>query len=274
MSFKREFDPEDRISHLSDDVLISILSHLPMRVAATTSLLSRRWGNVWTFLPRLEFDASNTILKIKNQTLGSNRTLSSKSLRDFIDSEKVRFVNMVNHFVELYSLPVTEEFRICFDLNRRHKQDIDKWVKLCPRSLGLPSYILLTSLVLKCIDVSDDVIENFVSNSPFLECLCVQPPTLVHVRVVGPSLHLRSLEISGCSSLKSLQLHATNLLSFKYFGPEIEIPFENVPNLTALCIKDYAYPPPILKLPRVLTFFPQLHKLSLAIDDVKISWKN
>ncbi|KAK8692823.1 hypothetical protein V6N13_070430 [Hibiscus sabdariffa] len=229
---KVEFDAEDRISCLSDDVLVSILSCLPIKVAATTSLLSR--------------------------------------------------------------------IRVCFDLNRSHKPDIDKWVKfvfekkakrveldfarlkglyplkrslytLCPLSLGLPSSVPLTSLVLKWVDVSDQVLDNFLSNSPFLECLCVQRSrTLVHVRVAGPSLHLKRLEISGCPNLRSLQLHATNLLTLKYFGPQVEIPFENVPNLTTLSIGDHPYPPPPRKLWRILTFFPQLQKLALYIEDVKI----
>ncbi|KAL4364316.1 hypothetical protein GQ457_04G037750 [Hibiscus cannabinus] len=290
---KIEFDAEDKISCLPDDVLVSILSCLPIKVAATTSLLSRRWRMVWTFVPRLEFDASSTFLKIRNKTHGFMRT------DKFIDSEKVGFINLVNHFVELYPLPCIEEFRICFDLNRSHKPDIDKWVKfvfekkakrvefdfarlvglyplkrslytLCPLSLGLPSSVPLTSLVLKWVDVSDQVLDNFLSNSPFLECLCVQRSrTLVHVRVAGPSLHLKSLEISGCPNLRSLQLHATNLLTLKYFGPQIEIPFENVPNLTTLSIGDYPYPPPARKLGRILTFFPQLQKLALYIEDVK-----
>ncbi|KAL4362800.1 hypothetical protein GQ457_04G037870 [Hibiscus cannabinus] len=287
------FDAEDRISCLSDDVLVSILSCLPIKVAATTSLLSRRWRMVWTFVPRLEFDASSTLRKIRNRTYGSMRT------GKFIDSEKVRFINMVNHFVELYPLPCIEEFRVCFDLNRSHKPDIDKWVKfvfekkakrveldfariiglyplkrslytLCPLSLGLPSSIPLTSLVLKWVDVSDQVLDNFLSNSPFLECLCVQRSrTLVHVRVAGPSLHLKSLEISRCPNLMSLQLHATNLLTLKYFGPQIEIPFKNVPNLTTLSIGDYLYPLPPRKFGRILTFFPQLQKLALYIGDVE-----
>ncbi|KAL4273420.1 hypothetical protein GQ457_13G021330 [Hibiscus cannabinus] len=194
MPFKREIDAGDRISRLPDDIVVFILSRLPTKVAARTSLLSRRWRWVWTSLPRLDFDSSNVLRAIKNRSFGS------LSISEFIDSEKVRFVSLVNRVVESYPLPAIDEFNVSFDLNRSHKHDIDKWVKflfekkakrigldfsraidlhlpdylytLSPLSLGLPSCIPLTSLVLKSIKVGEKVLHNLISNSPFLEHLC------------------------------------------------------------------------------------------------------
>ncbi|KAK8704336.1 hypothetical protein V6N13_047963 [Hibiscus sabdariffa] len=292
MPFKREIDAGDRISRLPDDIVVFILSRLPTKVAARTSLLSRRWRWVWTSLPRLEFDSSNVLRAIKNRSFGS------LSISEFIDSEKVRFVSLVNRVVESYPLPAIDEFNVSFDLNRSHKHDIDKWVKflfekkakrigldfsraidlhlpdylytLSPLSLGLPSCIPLTSLVLKSIKVGEKVLHNFISNSPFLERLCVEgSPSLVHLRVAGPSLHLKYLEISGCPRLKRLKLVATNLLTLRYSGPHIKIPFKNVPNLTELSIRndldeDLTFK---LKLQKILTFVPLLQKLALNIND-------
>ncbi|GJN11453.1 hypothetical protein PR202_ga29648 [Eleusine coracana subsp. coracana] len=46
---------EDHISGLPDDLLHLILLRLgSTRVAARTSVLSRRWRRVWTHLPRLD----------------------------------------------------------------------------------------------------------------------------------------------------------------------------------------------------------------------------
>ncbi|KAL4341676.1 hypothetical protein GQ457_08G015550 [Hibiscus cannabinus] len=291
---KREFGPGDRISCLPDDVLVFILSRFPIKVAVRTSLLSRRWRWLWTSVPRLEFDSSNTLRAIKNRAFGS------LSIGEFIDSEKVRLVSLVNHLVESYPLPVIDVFKVCFDLNRSHKHDIDKWVKflfekkaksieldfsravdlhlpyhlytLSPSKLGLPSSHPLTSLVLKSVKVSGKVLHNFISNSPFLERLCVVGSrSLVHLRVAGPSLHLKYLEISDCSRLRSLKLVAPNLLTLKYSGPYINIPFENVPNLTELSIRnddnndddDLIF----TELQQILTFVPQLQMLTLYIDD-------
>ncbi|XP_019086815.1 PREDICTED: putative F-box/FBD/LRR-repeat protein At5g56810 [Camelina sativa] len=46
----------DRISNLSDDLLIKILSLVPVRTAMSTSLLSKQWKPVWKMMPTLVYD--------------------------------------------------------------------------------------------------------------------------------------------------------------------------------------------------------------------------
>ncbi|BBH09776.1 F-box/RNI-like superfamily protein [Prunus dulcis] len=48
----------DRISALPDEILVSILSLLPLKEAAATSILSRRWQYVWMSTMVLNFDAN------------------------------------------------------------------------------------------------------------------------------------------------------------------------------------------------------------------------
>ncbi|KAE8722188.1 hypothetical protein F3Y22_tig00014304pilonHSYRG00023 [Hibiscus syriacus] len=74
------------------------------------------------------------------------------------------------------------------------------------------------------------------------------------------------MEMSDCPNLESLELDAINLLSFKYTGPQIEIPFENLPNLTTLCIRKGLFRPLYRKFPKILTIFSQLQKLGLRIS--------
>ncbi|KAL9995273.1 putative leucine-rich repeat domain superfamily, F-box-like domain superfamily [Helianthus debilis subsp. tardiflorus] len=50
-----EQQPEDRLTSLSDDLLISILSHIDTKQAVQSSILSKRWVNLWTLLPVLNF---------------------------------------------------------------------------------------------------------------------------------------------------------------------------------------------------------------------------
>ncbi|KAF3549938.1 hypothetical protein DY000_02002767 [Brassica cretica] len=45
----------DRISGLSDELLVKILSFVPTEVAVSTSILSKRWKFVWMWVSKLEF---------------------------------------------------------------------------------------------------------------------------------------------------------------------------------------------------------------------------
>ncbi|KAJ1695493.1 hypothetical protein LUZ63_012191 [Rhynchospora breviuscula] len=93
----------DRISNLPDPILIDILSILPdARNAAQTCILSKRWRNLWTFIPSLSF-----------------------RFYDFTEREE-RFNNFVNSFLRLrdnasnvhkfdlyYSVPFITKFPGC-----------------------------------------------------------------------------------------------------------------------------------------------------------------
>ncbi|KAB5514392.1 hypothetical protein DKX38_028298 [Salix brachista] len=59
----------DYINRLPDDVLVTILSRLTFREVGRTSVFSRRWRCLWKFYPGLlDFDASSTMLKMKNKS--------------------------------------------------------------------------------------------------------------------------------------------------------------------------------------------------------------
>ncbi|CAF2132274.1 BnaA03g50140D [Brassica napus] len=47
---------EDRISALPEDLLVTILLHVPIKDAIATMILSKRWRFIWTILPKLEYD--------------------------------------------------------------------------------------------------------------------------------------------------------------------------------------------------------------------------
>lgn len=46
----------DKISQLSDDLLIKILSLVPTKDVVAMSVVSKRWMSLWTLVPRLVFD--------------------------------------------------------------------------------------------------------------------------------------------------------------------------------------------------------------------------
>lgn len=65
----------DIIGSLPDDILCHILSFFPIKEAALTSLLSKRWRNLFVFIPNLHLDYFNYRNNPNNYT----------SFRDFVD---------------------------------------------------------------------------------------------------------------------------------------------------------------------------------------------
>ncbi|OMO58650.1 hypothetical protein COLO4_34465 [Corchorus olitorius] len=298
---KSEYHAEDRISELPDEVLILILSFMPVKEATRTSVLSRRWEKLWTFSPCLELDGSRELFNIRCHFWCTS--YNPRREKEVLDSGRLRYINWVNRALESYHACAVDKFRIRFDLNERYRCDIDEWVRfafekkvkrfeldlslyfggvcnksgsypLCLQTLPSLSSISLTSLVLKQVNVSDEVLDNLISNSPFLECLCVGgSESLIHVRVASRFLCLKCVEIVMCVNIKSLELHAANLSSFKYNGPDIFINFMNIPNLVELCIEGLYVSYFARKMPQLSTSFSQLQKLALCVIHIEETMK-
>nr|GMD63267.1 F-box/FBD/LRR-repeat protein At1g13570-like [Ipomoea batatas] len=61
---------EDVINNLPTDVLNCILDHLPVRDAARTSILSRKWRYIWAAHPNLVLNPKNIVTSSKNDFVG------------------------------------------------------------------------------------------------------------------------------------------------------------------------------------------------------------
>ena len=61
MGLEGEDSLVDRISALPDDIVIGIVSLLPLKDAAATCVLSRRWEHVWKFSASLDFDEDDQL---------------------------------------------------------------------------------------------------------------------------------------------------------------------------------------------------------------------
>eukprot|EP00257_Ricinus_communis_P013617 XP_015571091.1 putative F-box/LRR-repeat protein At5g38386 [Ricinus communis] len=241
----------EHISQLPEDVLLNILSRLTMKEAARTSILSTRWRHLWTYYTGImDFDASLTMWYLQ---LG----LGSKSL----DMERHSFVSWVNQVLRSHEGPTMEGLRICFDLDSDFMYEIDSWITIAMQkrvkrleidltniepsikttgSYAFPSGLLndssfssLKTLQLNMVDVTGEALQHLLlSWCPLLEVLSIVNSTsLVSLKVSGSSLKLKYLEMVCCNNLKYLEITAASLVSFKYYGPLIGLPFKSVPNL-------------------------------------------
>ncbi|KAM2186095.1 hypothetical protein ACFX1Q_031020 [Malus domestica] len=69
---KRRAKVKDRINALPDALLCHILSFLPTKYAVRTTILSRRWKNLWTSVPNLYFNDRKDFPSFQAGPYGSN----------------------------------------------------------------------------------------------------------------------------------------------------------------------------------------------------------
>ncbi|XP_015873365.1 F-box/LRR-repeat protein At3g26922 isoform X2 [Ziziphus jujuba] len=250
----------DRISELPEEILGRIVCGLPLKEAAATSILSKRWRWIWTLNKNLDFDAHQTL----------NRILDSKNYAKLLKHERRKYIDKVNSVITQRSktnnmVVGIDRFRIDFDLSRKHSSSIDSWIDFAMKNrvhilelelfeLGgirviYDCYILrkeqfdpialnsLKVLNLACVDISGKVVEWLLSNCPLLERLKIVASTkLIKLRILGGPL--KHLEISRCIDLKTLKIHdAQNLVSlYSLSNSSYKFRLRNVPKLVHLFI--------------------------------------
>ncbi|XP_018623283.1 F-box/LRR-repeat protein At3g26922-like isoform X2 [Nicotiana tomentosiformis] len=242
---RRVCTPEDRISQLPDDILVHILSFLSVKEAADTSVLSKRWLPLWRYVPRLDFAATKPLHEValdeklrkrhmKKYVRWVNRTLQiCKAQR--LDQFRVCFD--LNKFAQ-HDIDKWLEFAFSRQVQRLELEllkggelirDCDYCYTFPPQLLGLNqphsnnlrefpplrhNFKSVKVLLLKCVNVTGEVLEFFLQNCPYLEEMVVYgAATLVNLDVVGPSLKLKHLGIWSCPDLTSLKIRDTNLVT-------------------------------------------------------------
>ncbi|KAG8379019.1 hypothetical protein BUALT_Bualt07G0044700 [Buddleja alternifolia] len=226
------------IDRLPDEMLIAIVSRLPMKDAVRTSILAHKWRYFWVFSSVLHFD-------------GFHIFWNSKYSNASLDSQRITFGNLVDSVLQLHTGSTIEGFRIRYQLDSTNSNDIDRWVKfaftkrvtklelhllpfleyvsdmayvfpnICDPierlrifPTGLSSCESLVALRLSCVNVTGEVLEFFISNCPLLEELCVEDSISTTSLITScPSMRLRHLKIHNCPFLSALEISSPNLLS-------------------------------------------------------------
>ncbi|GKA83719.1 putative leucine-rich repeat domain-like protein, partial [Tanacetum coccineum] len=112
----RRSNPNDFISQIPNDLLVKILSLLPIKDATVTSTLSSRWRFVWCSLTQLNFDG--------NVTFDNEVDMDWEVFR----SERSKYIKQVENVIQQYNHPKIQDFQICFYLNCDSQGLIDEWL--------------------------------------------------------------------------------------------------------------------------------------------------
>ncbi|KAM7274368.1 hypothetical protein ACFE04_029032 [Oxalis oulophora] len=256
----------DRISELPDDIIANIISRLSLKRAATTSLISTKWKDLWKlYSGSFDFDGSKTIRNMRTRYKVRKKKPTKRTLR----TKRMNFVNWVNKVLRSHQGATMERLQIIFDLKKPSHQDIDRWIQfaLVKRvhsiELDLTSFISylkastsyafpirshcgfesLRTLVLKHVDISGDALHTLVGNCPNLEELEVTYAVSLKVLELS-SLTLKSLSLFPCvhsdNNPMDIKVSAPNLSSFAWTGIKVsKLVLENVPKLKNVEIHGY-----------------------------------
>ncbi|PWA38598.1 F-box domain, FBD domain, Leucine-rich repeat domain, L domain-like protein [Artemisia annua] len=285
---RRGSKSNDFISQMPDDVLVVILSSLPIKEVVVTSCLSSRWRFLWRQVTRLNFEATPDFLL------------------DY-DSKWCEYMNQVNNVIHSYNHSIVHDFRIHFNVANYHRAVINEWlqyavnkkVEFLELNLGdydesgdyyFPSRLFdtqlnrrpawnamfveilsLKKLVLKKVDVKEAILQEFLTNCPHLETIVIRfSYYLKHIRVGGRALNLKHFEIWSHCVVQSIYLSDFDLLSFTYKGPSIDLRLTNLPKLNEVDMYEgYVGCNPRNVFDQISSCSVSLQALSIKIHDDK-----
>lgn len=117
---KVENKQDDHISRLCDAVIHHIISFLPVKDAARTTVLSKRWRKLWASIPILEFDKKCFLQNIR----GALRSDPSRALVDFMsgailcrEQAPINLLRMSLDYNSSFYYPVRQWIQISMKFN-------------------------------------------------------------------------------------------------------------------------------------------------------------
>ncbi|XP_058220031.1 putative F-box protein At3g29830 [Rhododendron vialii] len=256
----------DMFSYLTDTLILIVISFLPFKEAAKTSLLSKRWRNLWRGTKKIEFDQS---LFVKQESEESNQGSRKTQKRVFLDFCKL--------WVGTYPQLSANEFRLALSDPQENDTDtqllirfaVDRGVKAldldfsrptCDENqvelfelplfvyehIGLESlalfscnfrvsllnkFLALKSLSLGGVKLTNSCVKDLVSNCPLLESLSLKNCSDLGCINIS-STRLRNLVIEKCSDLENgIVVDVPNLRVLKYSGLLVHFEIEYMKGL-------------------------------------------
>ncbi|XP_054796024.1 putative F-box/LRR-repeat protein At3g28410 isoform X1 [Prosopis cineraria] len=236
---KQKMESMDRISQLPDHVVHYILSFIRCpREVARTSILSKRWRELW--LCGCELTRFDNIMLPHLQKLCLRKVmLNEQIIQNLISKCKFIYDLRLIHCSGLKELWICDRIRLnrveihqCIQLRKVELDCLNLhtfWFhceKSTPCKVSLASCKSLKKLTLGYHQVKDDFCEKSkFYDFPLLEALDLSTlDSLKCINISNPQL--QKLALKGCKKMKFVSINAPNLRSFEFQGkkmPRIEM---------------------------------------------------
>ncbi|CAL5425571.1 unnamed protein product [Camellia sinensis] len=245
---------EDRISSLPDSLLIYILSFIPTKFAFRTTVLSKRWKDLWAFVPNLDFDG--LMLDAPMQTPDYDKSFMNFVTKVFFFHRSPcikRFhlkdgggidVSRVHTWISVLTVRGVEEV----DIEMYTRQDLILPQKLfCCKTLvvlklinelkfNFPTSVYLLNL--KILHVSLHYPENDITQKLFTSCPMLED---LHLRANVVDESEMIFDVSS-PALKKLKFHLITFLECEHFDRGMKLSKNkivvNAPVLEHLTVRD------------------------------------
>lgn len=220
-------DNEDRISDLPDDILHHIFSFLPIKSIAQTSVLSKRWKNLWYSFPDLDFTTVDTLANASPDMSSNVR----KRVRSYVMKD-AKYADQILSLLEKHSDIRVLRFRAFLSFSRlscliRHAikhnvQELDIEVSTCdyfnfPRSVmnsGTLRALRLKSFHpgfrLPPLEIMKDGFRS-LSMLSLSRAILHDQPSLINLFTDSSFPLLKKLHLEACFGLKHLRVESPAL---------------------------------------------------------------
>ncbi|EOA24113.1 hypothetical protein CARUB_v10017345mg [Capsella rubella] len=248
----------DKISGLSDELLIKILLFVPTKVAVSTSILSKRWEYLWMWLPKLDYgssyDSPSQREKLRcflEKNLPLHRAPVIESFRLDLISSKHNSPESIKLWVVLAVSHCLRELEVIYDNYQRKPNILPSNLYTCkslvilklqgdilvdvPRMVFLPS--LKTMHIRSVRYLNEGSLQRLLSNCPVLEDLLVDLSVgdrIGKLTVAVPSLQSLSLYVPNSYDVDGIVIETPSLKYFKLLDHNRKSHYclvENMPNL-------------------------------------------
>ncbi|KAK8581174.1 hypothetical protein V6N13_144213 [Hibiscus sabdariffa] len=305
-SMEQRVDGVDYISQLPEDIIHKILGLLRCnKDAARTSILSKRWRDIWASFSSLVFDQRKFLRQLRglksSVEVQTRIEENAEMFENYVDRTLQRCVEQNNRIVQKFVLHVT----YC---NSQLTTSIDRWIDMALRKhikeldLHVPSHMhkcyslpqsvfaarMITSLrvngcklgpcnnlnlsnlqkvCLAKLSVKEQMIEKMVHACPLLEDFRLVYATRLKVLKVSNLPKLKRVDLHACAELNEVNLQAPSLETFWYVAGrrQCKIDLSTCNTLESLTLEDATLKDESFQ--NHLSCFPVLEKLVLSKCD-------